>query len=307
MDILGRSRQTARIALGALLVISALTTLSACGSSKDKGSSDLKVTETQPGPNTYAYEGVKPVKGGTVKIAFTNKGKVEHEIQLVQVDGTHSQAEVLAALKKVVAGQGQPLAAYLHPAGGVTAVKPGQTGTASVVLAPGKYYAVDTDSGQADNSPPYFTQGAVQALEVTGDKSTGSLPSAQQTVTIKDVPGDKFEFVPPSGLKTGKTTLELDNQSKKEFHQVTFAPIAPGKTLADVKKALASNGPPKGPPPVDFNAAVGTSVIEKQSKLVADLNFTKPGNYVMLCFVGDRDGKGPPHFLKGLLKEVKVS
>ncbi len=304
MDILGRSRRVARLGLGGLLVTGALTTLSACGSSE---SSDLKVTETQPGANKLAYEGVKTVKGGTVKVTLTNKGKVEHEVQLLRIDGKHSQTEVLDALKKVVGAMGGPTPDYIVPAGGVSAVKPGQTATASVVLAPGKYYAVDTQSGMADNAPPYFTQGAVKAFEVKGGKATGSLPAAQQTVTIKDVPGNKFEFVSPASLKSGKTTLELDNQSKKDFHQISLAQIAPGKTLADVKKFFATQGPPMGPPPLDFENGVGTAVIEKNTNLVADLNISKPGNYVLLCFVSDRDGKGKPHFAEGLLKEVKVS
>lgn len=304
MDIPGRSRRAARLGLGGLLVAGALTTLSACGSS---GSSDLKVTETEPAANKVVYEGVKPVKGGVVKVTLKNKGKVRHELQLIRVDGKHSRTEVLDALKKVVSGMNQPTPDYIVPAGGVSAVKPGQTGTASMVLSPGKYYAVDTGTGNSDNGPPTFTKGAVKALEVKGGKATGSLPKADQTVAIKDVPGDKYEFVNPPTLKSGKATLELDNQSKKQFHQISLAQIAPGKTLADVKKAFASNGPPKGPPPLDFENGVGTAVIEKNTKLVADLNISKPGNYVLLCFVSDRDGKGKPHFAEGLLKEVKVS
>lgn len=304
MDIVGRSRRLARLGLGGLLVAGALTTLSACGSS---GKSSLKVTETEPKASTYAFKGVEEVKGGAVKVTFTNKGKVPHSVSLARIDGTHSQSEVVDALKKVVSGMGQPLAPYVHPYGGVASVKPGQTASATVVLPPGKYYALDTDSGMANNAPAYFTQGAVKAFEVKGGKSTGSLPAAQQTVTIKDVPGDKFEFVNPPTLKSGKTTLELDNQSMKEFHHVLVAPLAAGKTLADVKKFFATMGPPMGQPPLNFDAAVGTEVIEHNRKLVADVNIAMPGNYVMFCAVGDRDGKGPPHFAKGLLKEVKVS
>jgi len=303
MHILQRSGRVARPALAGLFVAGALTALSACGSS---GSSDLKVTETQPAANKYAFTGVKEVKGGTVKVTFTNKGKVPHEVTLARVDGSHSQAEVLDALKKTTSGPNQPLADFLHPAGGVADVKPGETATASVVLPPGKYYALDTDTGMSDNAPPYFTQGAVKAFEVKGGKASGSLPSAQQTVAIKDVPGDKYEFAAPATLKAGKTTLELDNQSKTNYHHVQLVPLLPGKTLADAKKALASNGPPMGPPPVNFDAVQGTGVIEHNSKIVADVNL-KPGNYVMLCFVSDRDGKGGPHTGKGLLKEIKVS
>jgi uncharacterized cupredoxin-like copper-binding protein len=296
--------RAARLALGALLAAAAVTGLSACGSSSSSSSQSLKVTEKQSG-KTFAFTGVKPIKGGTVTIDFTNSAKGgQHEIQLAKVDGTHSQAEVEAALKKVTAGPNGSLAAFLHPAGGVSNVNPGQSAKATVTLTPGRYYAVDTDTGQGNNAPPYFSQGAIQAFEVkTG--TGGSLPSAQSTVTIKDKPGDKFEFV-NSNLKAGKSTLELDNQSKKEFHHVQVLPLLPGKTVADVKKVLASQGPPKGPPPVNFEAGQGTSVVEHGSKIVSDVNL-KPGNYVMLCFVTDRDGKGPPHFGKGLLKEVKVS
>jgi len=306
MDTLERSRRIGRLGLGGLLVAGALTTLSACGGS---ASSDLKITETEPGANQYALSGVKPIKGGTVKITLTNKGKVPHGLSLIRVEGTHSQTEVLDALKKVTSGMDQPLADFLVPAGGVEGVKPGQTGIASAVVPPGNYYAVDTDSGEGDNAPAYFTQGAVKPLEVKGGKSTGSLPKADQTIAIKDVPGDQYEFVNPATLKSGKTTIELDNQSKTNYHHVLFFPLGPGKTVADAKKFLTASakGPPMGPPPIDFMAGVGTDVIEHSRKLVAEVNLPKPGNYVMLCFVSDRDGKGGPHLGKGLLKEVKVS
>ncbi len=173
-----------------------------------------------------------------------------------------------------------------------------------MVLAPGRYFAVDTGApAQAEAAPRYFTQGAVETFEVKGGKSSASLPKVKQTITIKDTAGAGYAFTGPSALKAGKTTLELDNQSRTAFHQVTIAPIAAGKTIADVQRALGGSGQP----PVNFDAGVSTAVIEHNSKLVADLRIPGAGNYVMLCLVSDRDGKGPPHYGKGLLKEVKVS
>lgn len=299
-----RSHRCARLVFAGLVVAGATGTMSACGGG-DKTS--LKITESEPKANRYELKGVEKVKGGTVKVSLTNKGKVPHSVSLALVDGNHSQKAVTDALTKVITGMNQPLAPWLHPYGGVSGVKPGQTATATLVLPPGKYYALDTDMGQGDKAPPYFSQGAVKAFEAKGGKSTGTLPAAQQTVAIKDVPGDKFEFVNPPTLRSGRVSFALDNQSKKEFHHVVLAPLAPGKTLADARKFLATMGRPSGPPPVNFDAAVGTEVIEHNRKLVTDLNIPQPGNYVMLCFVQDRDGKGPPHVLKGLLKEVKVT
>ena len=258
---------------------------------------------TEPSGIRYRFEGVKPVSGGRVEVTFTNRGRATHEIQLLRVDGTHSQSEVLNALQRRITGQNQPLAAYLHPAGGVSDVKPGQTAKATMLLAPGKYVAVDTGApAQTETTPRYFTQGAFKAFEVKGGNSSDSLPQARQTVTIRDTPGAGFAFGNPPSIKAGRTTLQLDNQSTQAFHQVTIAPISPGKTLADVQKALGGSGQP----PVNFDAGVSTAVIEPD-KLVADVNIPRAGNYVMLCLVSDRDGKGPPHYGKGLLKEVKVS
>ena len=297
----GHRRGVPRLTVAALIA-AGLAALSACGGGGE--SKALKVTMTEPSGIKNRFEGVKPVSGGRVEVTFTNKGRAPHELQLLRVDGSHSRSEVLNALQRRITGESQPLAAYLHPSGGVSDVKPGQTAKATMVLAPGKYFVVDTGApAQAEAAPRYFTQGAIEALEVKGGKSSASLPKARQTVTVRDTPGAGYAFAGPPALKAGKTTLALDNQSMKAFHQVTIAPIAAGKTIADVQKALAASRQP----PVNFDAGVSTAVIDHNSKLVADLRIPGPGNYVMLCLVSDPDGKGPPHYGKGLLKELKVS
>lgn len=276
--------------------------LGACGG----GSHSLSVKETEPAKDRYAYQGVKSIDGGKVTIKLTNKGKVQHEVQLVKADGNHSAAEVKAVLSKISGNQSPVIPDWLHAEGGVAFVKPGKTGTSTVALGPGKYYAVDTDSNMQSNGPAYLTQGAFASFDVKGGKSTAALPKGTASIVAKDVPGDKHAF-DDSGLKVGGNTVSFDNNSEKEDHHFILFPLLPGKTLADAKKFLATQGQPSGPPPVDFDNGVGSAVIGAKQKETLHIDLPRAGNYVLLCFVTDRDGKGPPHFLKGMLKEVKVS
>ncbi|MDX6643236.1 MAG: hypothetical protein QOD76_1198 [Solirubrobacteraceae bacterium] len=298
------STHITRAAAGAVAVIG-LIAVPGCGGESTK-SQQLSVTERDVGPKQLAYEGLKELHPGTVKLKFTNAGKAPHELQLLQIDGKHSVAEVKAAITKIVSSNGPtPVPDWLHPNGGVSTTAPGATATATFVLPKaGTYYAIDGGEGDG-NGPPPLTQGAFAFFEAKGDKIGGAVAGQSTKVTIKDVGKDKFRFDNTS-LKTGKTNLELDNTSK-EIHHVQLFRLLPGKTAAEAKKALASNGPPSGPPPVDFQSGAGTTVIDSKQKLVSEIDLKKPGNYVMLCFISDRDGKGKPHLQEGLFKEVKVS
>ena len=298
-------RVPARISL-VLLVGLAVIGLSSCGGSNK--TEKLTVSETQSGPKAFSYTGVRSLSGGTVKITFTNAAKgAQHELQLVRVDAGHTTDELKATFTKLIGGNNHvPIPGWLHPAGGVGVLNPGQTATATVKLPKGQYYAVDTQSpntGPGQNKPLFLTEGALAPFKVTSG-SGASLPKTSASVTVKDEPKDSFRF-DVSGLKTGSNSVTFDNTSK-EYHHVLAVPLLPGKTLAQAKAALASNGPPKGPPPVDFRSLSGSAVADSKSKDVVQLTFAKPGNYVLLCFLTDKDGKGKPHLLRGLLKEVHV-
>jgi len=295
-------RVLARIS-AVLLVGLAVVGVSACGGSKK--TEKLTVSETQSGPKSFSYTGLRSLSGGTVKITFTNAAKgAQHELQLLRVDAGHSADELKTALVKLNAGNHVPIPGWLHPAGGVGVLSPGQAATATVKLPSGLYYAADTQSPNGgQNQPPFLTEGALAPFRVTSGAGA-SLPKTSASVTVKDEPKDSFRF-DVSGLKTGSNTVTFDNTSK-EYHHVLAVPLLPGKTLAQAKTALASNGPPKGPPPVDFASLSGSAVADSKSKDVVQLTFAKPGNYVLLCFLTDKDGKGKQHLLRGLLKEVHV-
>src|SRR5438128_46948 len=166
----------ARISV-ALLAALAVIGVSACGGSKK--TEKLTVSETQSGPKSFSYTGLRSLSGGTVKITFTNAAKgAQHELQLVRVDAGHSTDEIKTTFVKLNAGNHVPVPDWLHPAGGVGVLNPGQTATATVKLPQGRYYAVDTQSpngGSGQNQPPFLTEAAVAPFKVTTG-SGASLP-----------------------------------------------------------------------------------------------------------------------------------
>ncbi len=163
--------------------------------------------------------------------------------------------------------------------------KPGQTGTVTQNLPSGKYYALDIESNK---SAP---------LEVTGSGG-GSQPTAGPVVEATE-----YSFK-ATGLKTGKQTVLFDNKGKQP-HFLVALPINPGKTLADVKKVVATEGEPKGPPPIDEKAGVDTAVLDGGGKQAVQLDLKKKGKYALMCFIPDRQG-GPPHVAKGMVSEGTV-
>lgn len=277
-----------RRALVVLIALGLGTT--ACSSSKSDATS-LSVTTSEPSAGKVAIDAPASVKAGLVEVKLKNSGKQPHDLQLVRVEGNHSVEEVVSVVKS----ESDPIPVWLHAEGGVGTVAPGETLSATMDLPGGKYYMIDTNSDENDNS--FADQGAVKELNVTGSGSGKALPSADVTISAKE-----YEFVVPP-IKAGTSTVKFENTGK-ELHMVIAMPITEGKTIADVKAAFADQNS-TAPPPVDFEKATGSEVIDNGKALVTKMTFQK-GSYVFMCFVSDRTG-GAPHFAKGMMQEVKVA
>ena len=70
--------------------------------------------------------------------------------------------------------------------------------------------------------------------------------------------------------------------------------------LKDLEK---ENGPP--PSYVDQSVNYSTSVLDGGKSETTQLMLPKPGKYIFLCHLTDRDG-GKPHFAEGLITKVNV-
>ncbi len=155
------------------------------------------------------------------------------------------------------------------------------------MLAPGRYYAVDTASTARR---PSFVE-----FEVAGDAGDDELPAADATITARD-----FAFE-ASGLRPGLNEITFDNTGR-EIHHVVALRLAEGSTAADFRRFIASDGR-SGPPPADFENGVNTSAFDGGTSGNVQLRLTG-GRYVLVCFISNRAG-GPPHATFGMVEELR--
>jgi len=305
--------QVTQSALSLLAGMAIVLVLGACGGSDEKSASApaakaappkttvLAVTETQPSKNRYALEGIKEIPAGPVQIDFATRARGEHQLQLVRVDGDHSEAEVL---KILLAEEDAVVPDWLHAAGGVTNVKSDAGRSTTQILPPGRYYALDDDR-QGEPVPSAAERGAFATFEVTGKAQSAALPKTTATVNATDTADHKHSYE-VSGLKVGVNTILFKNESKEELHHIVIFKLQPGRTAQDAKTFLMAQGKPSGPPPIDFENGDSTAILDQKTEMVTTLNLRKAGDYVLICFLPDRDGKGKPHFLEGMIKQVSV-
>jgi hypothetical protein len=275
-----------------LLALVACAGLTACGSDDDGGTTTADetpaqltfvMTGTARAPD-LALEG-EPTAGLT-RITFRNDTRGEHEAQLVRVEEERSEAEVLRQFAQT--GEGAPTPDWLRAAGGAGLAPAGEEISSTQVLAPGTYYAIDTNG---DRRPAYVR------FEVTGEASDDELPAADATITARD-----FSFA-SSGLRAGLNEVTFDNAGR-EIHHVLAFPLAEGRTAADFRRFVASDGREGGPPPVDFEGGSGSSAFDGGTSGNVELRLAR-GDYVLVCFISNRAG-GPPHAVMGMVDEVSV-
>jgi plastocyanin len=270
-------------------------TFAACGD--DSGSSEpaaLTVVASEPAAGEYAFDMPAEMEGGTVTITLDNSGAAEaHEIGFVQVEeGTDPQAfvdEVLAS------EEGAPIPDFVLAApGGVGGAAPGATRSATVEFEDGTYVYFCTFGEEVS----HYDGGMLGEVTVSGSASSAELPESTGTITASE-----YQFA-TEGLTTGEQTIEFTNDGE-QFHHLIAAPMTEGATLEDVNAFFASEEPPEGPPPVDFEAAQDLAVIGPGTSNVTNLNL-EAGSYAFVCFITDREG-GPPHVAKGMITQVDIS
>jgi hypothetical protein len=289
------------------LLIAGVSTLSACGGgSSSSTTSPPQVASTSTPPkaakslalaisesgHTAKFTVPAEVTGGLVSAQLTNNGKGPHGAQLVRIVGNHAP---IAALKTL--GTSTKIPDWIHAEGGIGPVTPGSTVGAKVRLPAGKYLVVDLGGGGGGNGPPAYAQFTV----LPG--APGALPSTPITITADNSGKDRYRWRISGTLHSGSNDVKFVSKGHATLHEISAVRITGNPSTAEILKALKSNGPP--PSFVDQSTFGGTAVLDSGKSLVSDLRLAKPGKYLLLCHLTDRDG-GKPHFAEGLLTRVTV-
>jgi hypothetical protein len=271
--------------------------MAACGSDNKKTSTTgggakpvaLSVSVSESG-KAAKYAIPASTKGGLVNVTLVNKGKQPHGAQLVRLTGNHTTAEAL----KVVAGD-KPTPSWVRAEGGVSAVPPGQTGSATVILPAGKYAVVD--AGGPGSGPPASADFTVTA------GTAGKLPSTPTTITGAQAGGNRYQWGISGTLKPGDNRVKFVSAGKDTLHFIGAFRVTGNRPLAMIEKALS--GPGKPPKFVDQSSFTETAALDSGKSEITSLSLRKPGTYVLYCPLVDRGG-GKPHHLVGMLKKVTV-
>ena len=112
------------------------------------------------------------------------------------------------------------------------------------------------------------------------------------------VTGQDFRFDAPDVIPAGLTQFRFLNKGPA-LHHLAILKLAGGKTIDDLRAALANPGPP--PSWVKEYGGANAAVPGEESNVTLTLT---PGNYALICFV---DIGGPPHFAKGMVRGLQVA
>jgi hypothetical protein len=285
------------IRLAATGVAVAAIVLAGCGSSKSKTASSA----TSSAPTTLAlsisesgktakYSAPASIQGGLVTVKLTNNGKKLHGAQLIRITGRHTLAQAGA----VLSSESHKIPNWIRLQGGVGGAPPGDTASATTNLPAGKYAIVDFT---AEEGPPVFA-----AMTVTPG-TAGTLPSTATTITAAAAGKDRYRWQIAGPLKAGANEIKFQSKGKNTLHHLVAVRITKDVPIAKLVKEMLSNGPP--PSYIDPSAQDSTAVIDSGRALTTSLVLTKPGKYIFLCHLNDRDG-GKPHFAEGLITTVNV-
>jgi len=294
--------------LAVLVAITAVCGASACGSDDDPGGDGgggsgggptaLVVETTDPNAKKVAMQAPASIEPGPVRMTLVNRGDTLHDAQLFKVDGGHDGADIVNEVLEAVDGSPKPR--WMHPAGGVAPVPPGQSATTSQALEPGTYYIADTqerpDGGRQTNG----ARGGIAKLEVSGEPTGGKLPKAQGIVTATEGKG----FI-TRNLEVGRNRVLFRNGGR-ELHQAVALPIDPGaKSLVAGARAAIGRRSDTAWVPVDVEGSRATVALESGREQVTELTLERRP-YVLVCFLSDRKG-GIPHAFEGMASLLDLS
>lgn len=251
------------------------------------GTTSLAVTGSD-----YTFDGPDSIEAGFTSLTFTNAGTEPHHIQLARLNDGVTKDQVMAALQE---GE-QATLALVDLVGGVGVIMPGQNQTVITDLSrPGTY--IELCLVPNAEGVPHFALGMTRFFEVTAPATAAERPDITADLVIRMV---DFGYNFPAEIRAGPQVWEVVNDGPQP-HEMALMKIADGRT---VEEALATfTGPPVQGPPAALPVG-GVQALEVGGSNFVELDLT-PGNYIVVCFVGDPE-TGRPHIALGMVSSFTV-
>lgn len=273
-----------RLLLGISLLALVAAGLAACGSSASSSSATSTITFSVT--DSAFQDFPSKVPSGWVEITGTNKTQSPQAASLIKINQGYTYDQVDKLMNSNNPADYTKAMQATTMVGGIPGMLPNGTADATVNLTAGDYVLSSNIGGQP----------ITQKFTVTASKSGLSEPTASQTVTLSE-----FKIAMPNSLQAGTTTFKVQNIGG-EGHLALFLHLAPGKTLQDAVNFVESNGPPSGPPPVDWAGGVDALSPQQVGYTTIDL---QPGKYAVICPMFD-PSSGKSHAMLGMTKEITV-
>jgi hypothetical protein len=141
--------------------------------------------------------------------------------------------------------------------------------------------------------------GILGAAALAGPVRGQAAPQVPAAARVVQVRTRDFAFVMPDTLAAGLTTFQLRNEGQQPHHLMLYR-LEPGKSLADVARALQAGGAHPG----WMHAVGGPNAVPHGGQAVGTV-LLAPGHYVAFCHVKSPDQV--VHFAKGMMKELTVT
>jgi hypothetical protein len=232
---------------------------------------------------------------GWVTIELVNNDpQLPHQAQLFRL---HDGTTVDQFSKALMTPEGEgAVIGMADPAGGPNAISGSSPITTFVHLDPGATYMVIC-AIPAPDGKPHYAHGMINHFTVEQSAGAASEPVSASTVTLSN-----FMFTVPDDVDWSQP-VDVANKGS-EPHELVIVGAAPGKSLDDVKAAIAAppGSAPAGPPPYVFHGGVAAIAPGTDQVFQPDL---EPGDYLLVCFITD-PATGKPHFALGMLTPMSV-
>jgi hypothetical protein len=239
----------------------------------------------------YAFGAPDTIPAGLTTFQMMNQGREPHQAVVMGASGK-TWDEIRTAM--MTPG---PIAPWLILPGGPGVVAGGDSSNATARLEPGNYFIVCFIP--SPDGVVHVMKGMVRRLVVAPAAPTASPPPAEPQADVVVTLSD-YAFTLSTPLTGGTHTIRVENVGP-QLHALSVEQLAPGKTLADLRRWIA--GGTKGEPPTRPVGGFEGPDVGKTGWFRVTL---APGKYLLTCYVPDaKDGK--PHVLHGMVQEITVS